>query len=54
MNLVGKRRTYVLLSVTFSENRIVYEIIWTNILQPERLQMTLYYNSANALCVLGN
>jgi hypothetical protein len=26
--------------ITFSENRAVYEIIWKNIVQPERLQMS--------------
>jgi hypothetical protein len=36
---VEKIKTQKLRSLTFSENRVVYEIIWKNIVQPEKLQM---------------
>jgi len=29
----------------FSENHAVYEIMWKNIVQPDRTQMTIYYGT---------
>ena len=41
----GNQNTHVW-SVTFiSENRAVYEIIWKNIVQPDRLQMTIQHGA---------
>ena len=40
--VVEKITTHILCSVTFSENRVVYEIKWENIVEPERTQMTLW------------
>ena len=34
-------KTHILCSITFSENRSVYEIIWKNMVEPDRLQMTI-------------
>jgi hypothetical protein len=31
---------HILCSITFSENRAVYEIMWKNMVQPDRPQMT--------------
>ena len=40
----GKTKTQVLCSVTFfSGNRAVYEIMWKNMVQPVRSQMTVLY-----------
>ena len=36
----------------FSENPAVYDIVWRNIVEPDRLQMTLVIQ--HALCMLGN
>jgi len=38
---------------SFSENHAVYEIIWKNMVVPDRPQITMY-NTAHALCVLDN
>jgi hypothetical protein len=46
-------KTHILCSVTFfSENPAVYETMWKNVVQPERLQMTIH--AAHALCMLNN
>ena len=37
--VIKKIKTQILCSVTFFENRTVYEIIWKNRLKPERSQM---------------
>ena len=29
----------------FPENRVVYELMWRNIVQPERTQMTIQYGA---------
>jgi hypothetical protein len=47
-NIVEKIRTHILCSVTFFENRAVYEIMWKNILQRGRSQMAM----AHAHCML--
>jgi hypothetical protein len=47
---VEKIEAHILCSITFfSENRAVYEIIWKNTVQPDRLQR---HTTAHALCVL--
>jgi len=39
---VEKIKTHILFSETFfSGNRAVYEIIWKNMIEPDRLQMTM-------------
>jgi hypothetical protein len=40
-NIVQKIETHILCSATFSENCIFYEIMWTNIVQPDRPQMKI-------------
>jgi hypothetical protein len=40
---VEKSRTHILCSVTFFfENRVVYEIMWKNIVETDRPQMTIW------------
>ena len=38
--VVDKIKTHILCSIIFSENRAVYEILWKNVVQPDRSQMT--------------
>jgi len=38
---VEKIKTHVLFSVNVVENRAVYEIMWRNIVEPDRPQMTV-------------
>jgi hypothetical protein len=40
-NVVEKIQTYILRSITFSENRAVCEMMWENMVKPERPQMTI-------------
>jgi len=40
--VVEKIKTHILFSVTFFLNRTVYEIMWKNIVEPSRLQMTIW------------
>jgi hypothetical protein len=49
--IVEKIKILILLSITFSPNNVVYEVMWKNMVEPDGPQMT---NTANALCVLGN
>jgi len=43
-NVVEKINTHILCSTTFiSENHIVYEIIWKNIVEPDSPQMAIYH-----------
>jgi hypothetical protein len=35
---VEKIKTQILRSITFSENRAVYEILWKNMVEPDRPQ----------------
>jgi len=37
-----KIKTRFLCSITFSENRAFYEIMWKNIVQPDRPQTTIW------------
>jgi hypothetical protein len=47
--VLKKAKTHILCSVTFSfENRAVNEIIWKNVVQPDRPQMRVY-NGARVL-----
>jgi hypothetical protein len=38
---VEKIKTHILCSITFFENRAVYEIMWKNMVEPDRPQMTI-------------
>jgi len=41
--IVERFKTHILRSVNlFSENRTVYEIMWKNIVKPDRRQMTIW------------
>ena len=40
--VVEKIKTHILCSITFVENRSVYEIMWKNILELERPRMTIW------------
>jgi len=40
--VVEKIKTHILCSITFFENRVVYEIMWKNNVQPDRPQMTIW------------
>jgi len=41
IKVVGKKKTHILCSVTFSQNRVAYEIMWKNTVHRERPQMTI-------------
>jgi hypothetical protein len=43
---------HILCSITHSDNRTVYDIMWKNIVEPYRRQMT--YNTEHSLCMLDN
>jgi hypothetical protein len=50
-----KIKNHILCSVIFfPENRAVYEIMWKNVVEADRPQMTIQYNKAHALCMLDN
>jgi hypothetical protein len=38
--VVEKIKTHILCSISFSENRAIYEIMWENTVKPDRQQMT--------------
>jgi len=38
---VDEIKTHILCSVTFSENHVVYEIMWKNMVELDRPQMTI-------------
>ena len=40
--VVEKIKTHILYSITFVENRTVYEIMWKNILEMDRPRMTIW------------
>jgi len=50
MNVVEKINTHTLCSITVFENRIVYEIVWKNVTDPDRPQMTT--GSMRILCCI--
>ena len=37
-----------------SENRVLYEIMWKNMAEPERPHVTIDTNTAHALCMMDN
>jgi hypothetical protein len=39
--VVEKIKTHILYSIAFSENRAVYEIMWQNMVEPDRPQMAI-------------
>jgi hypothetical protein len=41
-NIVEKFRTHILCSITFFENHAVYEIMWKNVVEWGRPQMTVW------------
>ena len=44
--VVEKIETHILCSmIFFSENRVLYKIMWKNIVQPDRPQMTIKYGA---------
>jgi adenine specific DNA methylase Mod len=49
MKVAEKIKTHILCSKIFSENRAVYEIIWKNIIQPDKPQMTVQYGTCTLL-----
>jgi hypothetical protein len=49
-SVVGEIKTQILCSVTFFENRAVYEIIWKNTVEHGRP----HDNMAHARCMLNN
>jgi len=46
--LVEKMTAHILYSISFSENRAVYEIMWKNMVEPDMTKITMYYGK----CVL--
>ena len=40
--VVEKFKTHILYPITFFENRVIYEIMWKNIVEPDRPQMTIW------------
>jgi len=41
--VVEKIKTHILCAITFFlENRAVYKIMWKNMVEPDRLQMTIW------------
>jgi hypothetical protein len=41
IKVVGKIKTHTLCSITLFQNHAIYEIMWKNIVQPGRPQMTI-------------
>jgi hypothetical protein len=44
-NCIEKVETRILQAVTFSDNRIVYEIMWKNMVETDRPQMAIQYGA---------
>jgi hypothetical protein len=42
INFAEKIKARILCSITFFNNLAVYEIMWENIVQPDRLQMRMW------------
>jgi hypothetical protein len=42
--VIEKIKIHILFSLTFPENPAVYEIMWKNMVEPDRLQITVHYN----------
>jgi hypothetical protein len=47
--LVEKIKTDILCSIIFSENCAVYEIMWKNVVERDRPQMTIYTSHAHCM-----
>ena len=45
INLIDKIKTHLLCSITFRENRDVYDIMWKNTAEPDKPQMTIHYSA---------
>ena len=43
----SSREVRVLYSVTLSENRALYEILWKNVLELDRPQIIIHYGTEN-------
>jgi len=41
MKVVEKIKTHILYSITLPENHAMYEIMWKNVVELDRLQMTM-------------
>ena len=41
-DVIERTKTHNLCSITFPENRIFYEVMWKNMIEPDRPQATLY------------
>jgi hypothetical protein len=44
-NCIQKVETRILYAVTFSDNRTVYEIMWKNMVETDKPQMTIQYDA---------
>jgi len=44
-DVIEKTKTHNLCSVTFPENRTVYEVMWKNMVESDRPQATSYYGA---------
>jgi hypothetical protein len=42
---IEKIKTLISCSVTFSENRAMYEIMWKNMVEPDRPQIKIQYGA---------
>jgi hypothetical protein len=52
---VEKIETHILCTVTFfSENHVIVEITWKNMVEPYKLQMTIIRHRNDVLCMLDN
>jgi len=43
--VAGKIKTQILCLISFPENGAIYEIMWENIVQQEKSQMTIKYGA---------
>ena len=48
--IVEKIKTYFVFNNFFPENRAVYEVMWKNMVQPDRSQMTVQYGVMLFVC----
>jgi len=44
-NVVAEIKTHILCSVHFSENHAIYEIMWDNMVEPDRPHSTISYGA---------
>jgi hypothetical protein len=52
---VEKIKTCVFMSNNyFPETCAIFEMMWKNVVQPDRPQITIAYNTAQVCCVLNN